>query len=227
MNEIILGAGLALLGLMGLADVKVRSLPLILVAPYVAVAMASLWYHVTSPTELYPAFLVSVIIGTGLSAVIVGIALITKMVGMGDALIVFLTTLILPYVPYGGLAGLPLVVPLSVILAVLAIYVKMRKDTVTVAELPKKYRRVRRRTVRELLNTPVIKEYPVYVKGVGEIADKIFGGGELEANVKKVLKKLPEDAEVYTLPNYPFVAFFFASVMVSLAVLVVLSVFFI
>lgn len=148
---------------------------------------------------------------------------LTRMIGIGDVFIILLTGISCPYIPCSGIVtSLPILTPLATIISSSLVYVELRRTTSYIDGFPPRFRRVRKHRASELKNTSIVREYPVYIDGIGFVYDRIFTSSPVE-NVSKILHNVPDDAVVYTIPNFPFVYYFTIGHFISLIFLLTLN----
>lgn len=189
-------------------DARYRSLPLYPTAMFAAAATASLAFRVAlSDQATLFAVSVSLLLTGVVSMTMLVLVHMSKMVGIGDVVILLLSGLLCPYVPYPeGARLLPVLTPVSTAIASLLVYADMRRRTVRIDSFPPKFRRVRVHKAYEIKRSNPVKEYPVYVEGLGFVFDKVFASSPSE-NAARLLQSVPDDATVYTMPNFPFVCY--------------------
>ena len=135
---------IALLYMFGQYDKKYRIVPLLPFILFLSVSVAFLAYRLyIADAHMKTVTLLSLIVSGGLVAGLIPLATMSNMLGIGDILLVLASSLLVPYPPLGvEVRSLPVVTPLSVILAVAIIYYVRRKITVYKSDFPPGYRRV-------------------------------------------------------------------------------------
>mgnify|MGYP000397905719 CR=1 FL=1 len=219
------GLACAILFFLGIADAKYRSVPGGSVIVFlIGGAVFTLLRIILGGAETVLTVEFSVLVAGILALAMTALVHFTGMVGIGDVLTVLAISLMSPYPPLGFRVKMfPATIPIATIVATLMIYLKIRKTTIVLDQFPPGFRRVSVRKAFELKNADVITEYPVYVEGLGYVYEKVFNGSPVE-NTKKILRIVPNDAIVFTLPNFPFLYYFALSFIPISAVEVVLGV---
>jgi hypothetical protein len=210
----------ALLAILGVSDMKYRGVPTVLLALFIGGGVVfTVFRFVLGDIQLRSLVGVS-LLNTGFIAFIMTLlAYRTGMVGIGDVLTVLATVFTTPYPPIGRLVRLfPAAVPLATIASALFIYIKIRETTVRIDHFPPGYRRVIIRRGEDLKRMNPVTEYPIYIEGVGFVYKEVFKGSPVE-NTMKLVSRLPDDAKVYTLPNYPFAYYFAIAYIVIMGLL--------
>lgn len=207
-------------------DVRYRYLPLVPTLLFVVTSVATACIRASSSDQLTLSVLsLSLLLSGIVSATMLYLVHASKMVGIGDVTVLLFSSVLTPYVPYPDGARLfPFLTPLATAIAVAMVYTVMLKNTVYVSNLPPGFRRVRVHKAFEIKRSNVVKEYPVFVEGLGFVFDRLFASSPSE-NVTRLLSEVPDDATVYTLPNFPFVFYFTLGHVVATALLIVLQFF--
>ena len=146
------------------------------------------------------------------------------MVGIGDVLTVLAVSLMVPYSPLGlRVRMFPAIIPITTVLSVVMIYLKIRNSTMFMKDFPSGFKRVIRRKASELKKMNVLTEYPVYIEGLGYVYEKVFNGSPVK-NTIDLIKSVPDDAIVYTTPNFPFVYYFTISFILVIGATLMLGI---
>jgi len=210
----------------GFYDKKFRQLPVLYVLIFGVIAFAFMTYRLAvAPDDVKTVVMISSVVVMGLIGGTIMVALLTKMIGSGDILVIVLSFVMSPYVPriVSGRAPLPLLIPLSVILGILAIYSRYRRETVKVKSFPMEFRRVVSKRAGELKEMNPLSYYPVYISGRGFVYEKVFSSDDPMAESKKILGDVPDMAVVYAVPSYPFVFYYAVGFILSIVAMLALD----
>ncbi|MEM1695995.1 MAG: hypothetical protein QXQ90_05315 [Desulfurococcaceae archaeon] len=202
-------------------DRDYRYVPLSTVVMFAAssIVVASARFYLADTLTL-TTYCVSLILTGLLASTFLVLIHLTKMVGVGDIIVVLLTGIMCPYAPYPeGVRALPIINPVATAISALLMYIELRKSTVYIPSFPPRFRRVRKHRVSEIRKDATVKEYPVYIEGVGFVYDKIFASSPVE-NTLKIIQNVPDDAVIYTVPNFPFIFYFTVGHIIAVASLV-------
>lgn len=206
---------------LGIMDKNQRSVPSIWVSLLLALgAILTVVRLVMGDMKVVMVVEVSLFLTGIIAATMLFLMCFTNMIGVGDILVVLSSTFVMPYVPLGRWASVfPAITPISTLLASVIMMIIMRRSTIVMESFPPGFKRVCVRKAGELKARRVVTEYPIYVEGMGFVYNSIFSGSPAD-NAVKLLQSLPDDAVVYTTPNFPFVFYYAASYgAVSLAVI--------
>lgn len=212
-DTIALASNIILLYILGYYDKKYRIVPLIPFLMYLVTAlilMSLRLYYTDEITEkvIYISLLATVAFIMGL----VPISFYQNLIGIGDILVMLIAGIMTPYAPIGEKVKLlPIITPLSAILAVAIIYVIRGKITVYKADFPPGYRSVIKVRASWLKKQEVIKAYPVFIPGMGFVYEEIFKSDDPREATKELLKNVDDDIPIYVLPNFPFVYYYWIS----------------
>lgn len=222
-DSLALMINIAMLYIFGYYDKKYRILPFIPFLFYLglSIAFVGIRFYI-APPDIRSIMIASLIVSGGLLAALVPVAIYSNMLGIGDILAILASALMTPYPPLGEkIRALPILIPLSAVVAVLLIFIIRRKITIVKPDFPPGYRRVIRVRASWLKKQEVLKAYPVYVPGYGFVYEEIFKADDPREATRKLLDAVPDETVIYVLPNFPFVYYYFiAFTIVSVALLI-------
>jgi len=210
----------------GIYDKKFRQLPIAYLIIYGVLATVFMVYRLSvAPDDVKMSIAISSVATIAMVSGMAVLSYTTRMVGSGDIMVVVLSFIMSPYAPRIGSDSppLPLLIPLSVVVSTLIIYLLYLRETKVIVTLPKGYRRVVVKTAGELKRMRVLTYYPVYISGKGHVYEKVFNSDDPMRESLKVLSDAQDSDVVYAVPSYPFIFYYVAGFILASVILVLYS----